>query len=300
MVLFPVSAITNATLNITLNTYSLQDALSPSGFDSIQAEDYGYITRYLFDKSCQYGGVQNCTAACQDPGSAFSTLDTLHNCMMYPIIADQYAKNNLSSDIAQLAQSLGIEKSTWPSAVSLNITNTISSCLVAYCATLEECMLTATTYNESNYDADEYNSIFTNSTGPFYFDLGPRQGGSDFDLCRYLPASVNQDIGGIGVGHTVNMELSLADSKVGICILLDPNRHLSFGVLDYHLVGRGGVLFEANYLCPVVRTQQESQGSKDSIPGQNRPACATHISIGGFPQSTVFLRTGNQYCCPGR
>ena len=255
MVLFPVSAITNATLNLTLNTYSLQDALSPSGVDSTQAEDDGYITRYLFDTGCQYDGVQNCTAACQDPGSAFSTLDTLHNCMMYPIIADQYAKNNLSSDIAQLAQSLGIEKSTWPSAVSLNIAQTISSCLVAYCATLEQCMPTAVAYNESYYGDGEYDSMFTNSTGPFYFDLGPRQGSSEFDLCEYLPASVNQDIGGIGVGYILNMELSLADSKIGICILLDPNRHLSFGVLDDHLVGRGGILFEANYVYPVVRTQ---------------------------------------------
>ena len=200
MGVFYVSAISNATLNITLNTYSLQDALSPIGA--------GY-TPYLFDTGCQVDGVQNCTAACQDHESAFKTLDTLHNCMMYPVIADQYSKDNLSKEITQLAQSLGIEKEQWPSSlVSLSITKTIASCLEAYCSTLPDCNEAVHQYNESYYETvlqykESYLGYdsFLNQTGNFYFDLDPRAnyGQRSFDLCTYLPLSVNQDVGGIGV-----------------------------------------------------------------------------------------------------
>ena len=200
MVFFDVLAITNSTLNIPLNTYSLQDALNPNSWHSTQDAN-GYIAPYLFDTGCQVDGVQNCTAACQDAGSAFSTLDTLHNCMMYPVIADQYSKDNLSTEITQLAQSLGIEKEQWPSsAVSLSITKTIASCLYAYCGTLPDCNSSAHQYNESSLGSVS----FLNQTGPFYFNLDSynpyaEYGGQSFDLCTYLPVSVNQDIGGIGV-----------------------------------------------------------------------------------------------------
>ena len=205
MVFFPVSAITNSTLNSTLiipfNTYSLQDALGVNSFD-IGQDANGYTTSYLFDTGCQVDNVQNCTAACQDAGSAFSTLDTLHNCMMYPVIADQYSKGNLSMEIAQLAYSLGIEKEQWPSSsISLNITKTIGSCLDAYCSTLTGCSKAAYQYNQSNDDYYYY-STFLNQTGPFYFDLDPDQYYDyrlDFDLCAYFTVSANQDIAGIGV-----------------------------------------------------------------------------------------------------
>ena len=251
MVLFLVSDITNSTLNITLNTYSLQDALTPNGADSTGYTN-GYIAPYLFHTGCQYNGVPNCTAACQEAGSAFSTLDTLHNCMMYPIIADQYAKNNLSSDITQLAQSLGIEKAEWPSTVPSNIAKTIGNCLDAYCDSLPGCSSELQSYNDSAYAPD---STFGNFTGSFYFDTTAYSPGTEFDLCEYYSASLNQDIGGIGVRHIFNMKWSFADSRVGICILLDPDRHRSFGILDGHLVEMGGILFESRYLCPVSKSQ---------------------------------------------
>ena len=225
---FPVSGITNSTLNVPLNTYSLQDALSPNGADSTQYYTNGYIYTippYLFDTGCLYHGVQNCTAACQDAGSAFSTLETLHNCIMYPLIADQYAKNNLSSDIVQLAKSLGIEKGQWPSPVSTNITKTIGSCLDAYCnsTSLPGCYYELQQYTDT--DDGAIASTFKNFNGSFYLQIDPDQAGTDFDLCWYLPASVNQDIGGIGVRHVLDAEQNSADSRVGICILLDPNRY---------------------------------------------------------------------------
>ena len=209
---FPVAAITNSTLNSTLsiplNTYSLQNALGVNKLYSAYDAN-GYTASYLFDTGCkQVDGIQNCTAACQDPGSAFSTLDTLHNCMMYPVIADQYSKGNLSVEIAQLADRLGIEKEQWPSSsISLKITKTIGSCLDAYCSTLTGCSKAAHQDNQSSYDhskPNDYNgyiyySTFLNQTGPFYFDLDPNQELYDFDLCAYFNVSANQDIGGIGV-----------------------------------------------------------------------------------------------------
>ena len=245
---FPVSGITNSTLNVLisnvpLNTYSLQDALSPNGADSTR---YSYtVPPYLFDTGCLYHGVQNCTAACQDAESAFSTLETLHNCMMYPLIADQYAKNNLSSEIVQLAKSFGIEKGQWPSPVSTNITKTIGSCLDAYCnsTSLPGCYYELQQYTET--DDGAIASTSKNFTGSFYFRIDPNKSGTDFDLCSYLPASVNQDIGGIGVRHVLDMEQNLADSRVGICILLDPNWYQSFGFLYDRLVEMGGILFES-------------------------------------------------------
>ena len=203
---FPVLAITNATLNISLNTYSLQDALNPNGVDSTQYYINGYVAPFLFDTGCQYKEVQNCTAACQDPGLAFSTLDTLHNCMMYPIIADQYSKNNLSLEIAYLAQSLGIEKSKWPSPVSLNITNTIGSCLDAYCSSLLGCNSAIQDFDDNGDLYGESGGTFNNFTGSFYYLNPDGTYGSGFDLCWYLPASVNQDIGGIGVRYILNMK----------------------------------------------------------------------------------------------
>ncbi len=258
---FYVSNVTNSTLNITLNTYSLQDALSVQGMNSFPYGMYSFPyggdgAPYLFNTGCQYYGVQNCTAACQDRGSAFGTLDTLHNCMMYPIIADQYSKNNLSSDIAQLAHSLGIQKSEWPSNLSSSVINTIGSCLDAYCTSLGRCMSGAQEWNKYSYDPDGPGySTFLNRTGLFYFNLDPDSYINFFDLCSYHSVSVNQDIGGIGVRQIVNMELIFADCSVGICIFLDPSRHRSFGVLDGRLVEMGSILLESHCLCPVARTQ---------------------------------------------
>ena len=204
---FPVLNITNSTLNASVNTYSLQDALSPNSYDAAQSIN-GYVTPYLFHTGCKVvDDIQNCTAACQDPGSAFSSLDTLHNCMMYPVIADQYSKGNLSAEIVQLADRLGIEKEQWPSSsISLNITKTISLCLDAYCSSLPYCNSSVRQYNKSHYDGTD---SFLNQTGNFFFDLDPYAtyynyayyDYQSFDLCTYLPTSVNQDIGGIGVRH---------------------------------------------------------------------------------------------------
>ena len=195
---FYVSDISNSTLNITLNTYSLQDALNPYGAGAVPTNEYGEVAPYLFHTGCEYNGTQNCTTACQDPVSAFSSLHTLHNCMMYPVVADQYSQGNLTQNIVDLARTLGIEKSIWPSTVSSNIADTIGNCLSDYCNTLEGCMNAA-----RSYEYDEGNNgtadNFLNHTGTFYYSLDPGYSYSSFDLCEYLPASVNQDIGGIGV-----------------------------------------------------------------------------------------------------
>ena len=202
---FPVSNVINSTLHDMSNTYSFEDALSLIGSTAVLNADGdpGTPVPYLFDTGCHLiDGVQNCTVACQDPGSAFSTLDTLHNCMMYPVIADQYSKSNLSMEIAQLADSLGIGKEQWPSSsISLNITKTIGNCLGAYCNMLNNCNDSAYDEDQILYDDPGY-STFLNQTGPFYFDLDPYNDNYDFDLCDFFDVTIDQDIGGLGVRYS--------------------------------------------------------------------------------------------------
>ena len=193
---FNVSNVNISTLNITANIYSLGDAMGPVS-DAVLSAD-GYRVPYLFNTGCDViDGVQNCTVACQDPRSAFSARETLHNCVMYPVIADQYSKGNLSKETAQLADSLGIGKEQWSSSssISLNIIKTIYICLNATICDMHYCE-----YSDDQVMVSEY-SLFLNQTSPYYLDLDFYE---DFSIepCDALHVTINQDIGGIGVRHS--------------------------------------------------------------------------------------------------
>ena len=233
-----MSNITYKILSITSNNYSLDDALSELSVAVLSAD--GNMVPYLFNTGCHLvDGVRNCTVACQDPGSAFSTLDTLHNCMMYPVIANQYFSGSLSKETAQLADSLGIGKEQWPlSSISSNITKTIVTCLDDYCKSLQDCSVPQ--QNQTFYDYFD-SRLSLGPRGPFFFELAPDQVDLPFDLCDDFPVSVNQDIGGIGV-RIPNIELPFAHCRAGIHILLDPDGYRSFGVLDGRLVEMGSML----------------------------------------------------------
>lgn len=184
-----ISSVTNSTLNIS--TFSFQDALYPSGKDTPNGY---YNPPFLIQNGClQNDGTQNCTASCQDPNDIFGSLDTLHNCMVYPTVADLHARSNLSD--ASLVETYKIEKSKMGSDLYNNITSTISACLVDYCAiTLDGsgCKEALKVFNAS---ASPMN---INST--FYIYKDEYEGYDRFDFCQYVPSSFNPDIGGIGVG----------------------------------------------------------------------------------------------------
>ena len=194
-----ISDVTNSTLNMTLSTFSFQDALNPSPF--------------LFHNAClQDNGTQDCTASCQDLSKMFGSLDTLHNCMVYPTVADLAARNNLSN--ASLAEYYNIQKSKVGTGLSKNITTTIQTCLVDYCTTT----LSGLGCKEYLYAVPNTSSPLNVSSAFYIYNTDPENGyneddgGVNFDLCMFIPNSLNPDIGGIGVG-------SFSMGLRGICLL---------------------------------------------------------------------------------
>lgn len=184
-----ISDVTNSTLNITQSTFSFQDALYPSGRDT----DKSYENPpFLFHHGClQDDGTQDCTASCQDKTKIFGSLDTLHNCMVYPTVADLYARSNLSNP--KLPAYYNIEKSQPGSDLYINITTTIKTCLIDYCTIT----LSGSGCAEGLAGVDvDYSPSNINST---FYIYNSYDSGNDFDFCEYVPQSLNADIGGIGV-----------------------------------------------------------------------------------------------------
>ena len=183
-----ISNATNSTFNASVSTFSFPDALS-----IVPVDQYPPIP-FLFKTGCtQEDGNQNCTAACLDYNQIFGGLETLHNCMVYPTVADLFARRNLSN--VDLAQQLNIKPSRMESPLYNNITTTIQNCLIDFCETLPGC----------HQALNEFNSSYSpsNITSAFYIYLyNADDYGSEYnfwDFCDYVPQSFNPDIGGIGV-----------------------------------------------------------------------------------------------------
>ena len=175
---------------MTPSTFSFQDALSPlgvytSGYDS---------NPFLFRDGCsQDDGSRNCTASCQDENKVFGSLDTLHNCMVYPTVADLYARNNLSDPT--LPAYYNIQKAKVNSTLYKKVTTTIQTCLIDMCNDAPGC---SEYLNQSNRNS--MSSSPSNLTSTFYlYSDTDRSYASTFPLCDYIPESFNPDIGGIGV-----------------------------------------------------------------------------------------------------
>ena len=194
-----IASITNSTLNASQSTYSFQNALNLYGVYAYESYSYQYYSEsdppYLFQNGCtQPDGTQDCTASCQDRNAVFGSLDTLHNCMVYSTVADLYARSNLSNPT--LPEYYNIQKAKVNSPVFINITATIKNCLMDYCAATSGC-----TEGLKEYDRQYTESSPSNITSNFYiynhnesYHVNPT-----FDICEYVPRSLNPDIGGIGV-----------------------------------------------------------------------------------------------------
>ena len=193
---FQIGSLTNNTLNITQTTYSLQDAFSPYAFDSTFRSIPRAEIGYMFPNACGSDpDAQNCTTFCTDPSSMFANLDTLSNCMVYPTIADRYANGVLSVEDQRWADKLGILKSKINDTVSVNVTLTVQACMTAYCSSdsLPGCKEDSESYLHENPE-DSFLNLTSTFYFPYYSDTNPY-----FDICNYLTANVNQDIGGLGV-----------------------------------------------------------------------------------------------------
>lgn len=188
-----VSSVTNSTLNMTSSTYSFQDALAIAPIGPYANPPY---PPYLFQDGClQEDGSQNCTASCLDENKIFGSLDTLHNCMVYPTVADLYARNK-SSDIS-LPDHYHIKKAKMNSPLYQDITTKIKSCLIDFCTVTSGCLEGLKQFDTS----DMLLHSPTNQTSRFYIYNSNESSYSfdSFDFCDYVPKSFNADIGGIGV-----------------------------------------------------------------------------------------------------
>lgn len=169
--------ITNATLfnttGVTTSTIGVQYAFIPAimPYTSI-------LDAVLFLDGCE---SSNCTATCMDQSVAFRSLETFHNCLVYPLVAHLYASPNISAKDAELAVSLGMDHSEEQTVQ--NITSTIHACLAGYC--------------DSNPDCE---TSLSNAMSTFYSERWPSSSILDFPICGYEPPSgLDPDVGGIGV-----------------------------------------------------------------------------------------------------
>ena len=180
------------------STFSFQDALKPTVND-LYSDDPGSDLHtnpiYLFTDGCDNNGTQNCSVSCADKGTISSNLNTFHNCVVYPIVAQLYADGNLSTSAkdSALVEGLGIQKSKQGSELLNNVTSTISSCLVSLCTQSSECKECA---------LEDGAGILTSANitaGLSSWNANFRLQELANALCDSQTSGLNSDVGGIGV-----------------------------------------------------------------------------------------------------
>ena len=173
--------ISNHTISIPALT--LQNIFSDSNFSLpfVRISDYAqYQNITLFSGTCGNSTQESCTTSCLNASVMFSSLETFHNCLLYPLVADLNAHNT-----SQWADLLGIDKRP-DNQTAATITTTIHQCLLEYCGDDDQC--------KANVPGDDA-FYAVNNTSPQIFD---------FDICQYAaPHSfLDPDVGGVGVSIT--------------------------------------------------------------------------------------------------
>lgn len=167
------------TLKNQTKTLGLQNALN-SEYKSTNG------TISLFPNAClQSNGAPNCTAACQNHTQMFSSLETLHNCAVFPQISVHLASNSLTTNALHLVEELKIKQSNPGSSLPSVISNAIQTCLLDSCTADSDCNRTLYAKNRDHEP--------NNFTGTHFIN------NDFFPLCGSIPAFVNPDVGGIGV-----------------------------------------------------------------------------------------------------
>ncbi|KAL6716571.1 hypothetical protein ACLMJK_006138 [Lecanora helva] len=156
----------------------------------------------LFPDACRINGTeQNCTTVCSQEEQMFSSLDTLHNCLVWPLIQAEAARNNISASAIDLASPLGFVNGTGNSTSPSEISNRIQTCLLDSCS--GGCAKAA----NKAFPPKFQNHFMNNLTGGEY--LGMNKSLDWFDPCRFIDAPANADIAGIGVFISYVMQVAL-------------------------------------------------------------------------------------------
>ena len=121
----------------------------------------------------------------------FGSLETFHNCLMYPAVAGLYANGSLSH--ADLADSLGIDDKSQDTKAAETITSQILDCLSDYCGNEQRCKT-----NLQEKSTIIYGNQSTTYGLPTYFTYPSIY---SFDIYDYFaPFSfLNTNVGGVGV-----------------------------------------------------------------------------------------------------
>ena len=191
---FQLSNITLSSTNNSIPTplFGLQDVLVKTNFDSITTDA---PHRSLFPFACGQGnGPRNCTAACSDNGTMFSSLDTLHNCVVWPSIVVESAKDGLSPSSIPLVSSLGFGNGSSQPSLPSQISNNIQECLIKSCENDGVCKLKA---NKTHQPGGFRKQFSHNLTGDEYYNSNKSL--VYFNPCQYVSAPAIADVAGIGV-----------------------------------------------------------------------------------------------------
>ena len=177
----------------TPSIYTFQDAIlsfEKTGLNSISQ------SLALFTDGCvQNNGSRDCSIACQNATLVFGSMPTLHNCLLYPIIATALLDGNFDGESAKLAAYHGISVEN-ASAANETVAN-IQQCLSDYCTSTPSCSKSGTGQN-------------IQSVPPTVCDGRPN--GTCYNhtnICQSVYAPVIDDIAGVGVGLATSLLLVL-------------------------------------------------------------------------------------------
>ncbi|KAK4951752.1 hypothetical protein LTR10_009671 [Elasticomyces elasticus] len=178
-----------------------------------------YVTVVYLDSGGCKGptGELNCSAACADPVRVWGDAATLSNCMVYPLIASAYGKGLLNYTVMSTynrttgdrtytntapstADSFGIKPDANLNLSSAEPWKVINRCTEAYCNAISgdgsNCTITdAMGWNPTWHIGDYRPQLHFNTT-----------------LCQGINASLNQDLGGVGmiIAYLIQVSILLA------------------------------------------------------------------------------------------
>lgn len=195
-------SVSSANGSIPSLLFGLQDALN------IRYDTPGknFKSTSLFPDACgQDDNTRNCTTACSNTQQMFASLDTLHNCVVWPSIYVEDENDGLTPYATGLARSLGLEKGSKESSLPSKISTSIQNCLLASCDADDECGRKA---NMSFPHGGFRKAFSAHLTGNLYYGLNKSL--VYFDPCHYINAPATADVAGIGVFISYGLQMGLA------------------------------------------------------------------------------------------
>ena len=276
------------------STFSLQTAALPSAGGSYVHLDPIHGNSLLFIDACeQPGKTHNCTVSCNDPAMMFENLETLHNCMVYPVVAYQYSNKSLFPTSIQWLEDLGIVATETNPRNSFQAVQ-ILKCLTEYCSASSRCKQEYDTF--ANLSGDIY------SVRAGYWTTDHYGGKLVRAICDSYTYPINSDVGGIGVCSKLALGTpsNNADSAIGVRIVLGSDRH-RIGRIPHDIVVP---ILDLSHLSdpPISKVWLEAchRESPTYSDGMQKASLAYGCRVDGLSEGAMLLHARNQCCSPDR